>query len=79
MTKIHINEQLKTNFEAQGSRIAGTGIEEDDYSESSFPDDRPRHRQEPANQYIPIKVKTYPVKKYKLTDRELEHYRNLNI
>lgn len=37
MAKKHYNEFLKTRFHDSG-RIAGTGIDEEDYSEESFPD-----------------------------------------
>lgn len=75
MARRHINEQLKTNFKAHGNRIAGNGIEEDDYSESSFPDARPFKERNKVLWQKPIEVKVYPVKTYTLTKDELEKYK----
>lgn len=75
MRRRHISQQLKTGFKAHGNRIAGTGILEDDYSESSFPHIGPRYTKPQSHNHKPIKIKTYPVKTYKLTDEELAKYR----
>lgn len=76
MAKKHVNEQLKTNFKAHGNRIAGNGMEEDDYGEQSFPDDRPYRRPNKVLWQRPIEIKEYPVKSYQLSKDELEEYLN---
>ena len=72
MPKRHVNENLRTEFEGSG-RLAGTGIDEENYSEKSFPDRNPwrykKHR--PLKQ----KIEPAPVVVYKLSEEELKKYR----
>ena len=72
MPKRHVNENLRTEFEGSG-RLAGTGIDEENYSEESFPDRNPwrykKHR--PLKQ----KIEPAPVVVYKLSEEELKKYR----
>ena len=78
MAKRHPNENLRTQFEGSG-RFAGTGIVEDDYSEESFPDERKHWRRGVAFWHKPMKIKSATVKRYKLSDEELEYYRSLEV
>ena len=79
MARRHINEKLKTNFYPQGNRIAGTGITEDRYDEESFPDANPFDRRSNSFWHKPVKIEAGEVKVYKLSDKELEYYRNLEV
>ena len=74
----HFNDRLETGFKAHGGRISGTGIEEDSYDEESFPDDRPFNIPLVTIRQKPIEVPVYPVKKYKLSKKELDYYKNLD-
>jgi hypothetical protein len=78
VAKRHPNENLRTQFEGTG-RFAGTGIVEDDYSEESYPDERRYWRRGVAFWHKPMKIEAGEVKTYKLTDEELEYYRNLEV
>ena len=72
--KRHINEFLKSGFTNKG-RAAGTGIEEEDYSESSFPGDPPWDDRRSRWQQSPMKIpEPSEVKTYKLSKEELERY-----
>ena len=77
MAKRHANENLRTSFKGSG-RFAGTGIEEGDYSEESFPDRNPRrYKFESSFGGSPPKgkFKEPPVKTYRLSEEELKKYK----
>lgn len=80
MAKRHANENLRTSFKGSG-RFADTGIDEGGYSEDSFPDRNPRRYKFTSSfggGHPPKgKVKEPPVKVYKLTDDELEKYKEV--
>ncbi len=73
--KRHVNEFLKSGFANKG-RIAGMGIDEEDYSENSFPcktpweDKKSRWWQAPKKIPGPSVIITYT-----LTKEELEKYK----
>ncbi len=73
--KRHVNEFLKTKFTNRG-RIAGTGMDEEDYSENSFPCKTPwedrKSRYWKAHNKIPSPSL---IVTYKLSKEELEKYR----
>lgn len=79
MKRKHVNERLKTNFKAQGNRVAGIGITYDRYDDESFPDSNPFNNHRTSFYHKPVKPETTPVKVYNLTDEELEEYRKLNV
>ena len=81
MAKRHANENLRTNFVGSG-RFAGTGIDEGDYSEESFPDRNPRRYKFTSSfgggAPPKGKVKEPPVRVYRLSEEELDKYKDLN-
>jgi hypothetical protein len=78
VAKRHPNENLRTQFEGTG-RFAGTGIIEDRYDDESFPDRNPHDNRSRSFWHKPMKIEAGEVKTYKLTDEELEYYRNLEV
>jgi hypothetical protein len=70
--KRHANEFLRSDT----GRLAGIGMQEDDYSEESYAGDSPYEERG----YTPIpkkkeKVKEKPVRQYKLSEEELAKYK----
>ena len=78
MTRKHIDNQPKTAFKAHGNRIAGSGVEYDNYDDTSFPDDlriAGKNLSYCGKKKTPIVNK--PIIEYTLTDEELQYYKNL--
>ena len=76
--KRHVNEFMRVF----SGRIAGNGMDEEDYSEESFPRDSPWKDTKRTATWIPpykeikkAKFKEPPVRKYKLSDEELKKYK----
>ena len=74
MPKRHVNESLRTGFEGSG-RLAGTGIEEENYSEESFPDRNPWRYKSVLPRASKRNGEPTPVTVYKLSEEELKKYR----
>lgn len=69
----HISTQLRV----EGGRIAGNGIVSDDYSENSFPDENPFKLKVKFVSNENEKDLSGKVKRYHLTEEELERYRSM--
>lgn len=74
MPRRHANENLRTTFKGP-ARFAGTGVDEEDYSEGSFPDRNPWRYKIGRGWAHPQNIRSYPVKVYKLSEDELKKYR----
>ena len=75
MPKRHANENLRTTFEGSG-RFAGIGIDEEDYSEESFPDRNPWRYKQGAWWSPKRKIEPESVTVYKLSAEELKKYQD---
>ena len=75
MPKRHANENLRTTFEGSG-RFAGTGIDEEDYSEESFPDRNPWRYKSVLPKMPKRKIEPESVTVYKLSKEELKKYQD---
>ena len=73
MSRRHVNENLRTAFRGSG-RLAGIGINEDDYSEEAYPNRNPWWRKRTVFFVIPDWAPG-PVTVYKLSEEELKKYR----
>ena len=75
--KRHANEFMRTHT----GRLAGNGMVHDNYDHDSFPLDKPFGYKNPDSYWcIPKDEKEEePVLTYKLSDEELEKYKNLEV